>query len=132
MSMPFILSNAQKLAVEEILKTKKIDKFRVGDTLAVKIKVLDGTAERTTVFQGVCIRKTNAGLLSAVTLRKITAGTGVEKTIPLYSPLTVSLEVVKRGKVRRATLNYLRKISGALKIKERFAYKKNKDSTSSK
>lgn len=124
MSLPLILRNKQKALVEEAMGKKKIASFRPGDTLAVKIRVLDGASERVTTFQGVCIRRRNVGILSSVTLRKITAGVGVEKTILIYSPLTVSLDVVKNGKVRRANLSYLRKLPGAIRIKERFKVRK--------
>jgi large subunit ribosomal protein L19 len=82
--------------------------FAPGDTLRVNVKVVEGTRERVQAFEGVCIARRNRGINSAFTIRKISYGEGVERVFPLYSPRIDSIEVVRRGRVRRAKLYYLR------------------------
>jgi len=82
--------------------------FAPGDTLRVNVKVVEGTRERVQAFEGVCIARKNAGLHSSFTVRKISYGEGVERVFPLYSPRLASVEVIRRGDVRRAKLYYLR------------------------
>ncbi len=82
--------------------------FAPGDTLKVKVKVVEGTRERVQAFEGVCIARRNRGLNSSFTVRKISYGEGVERVFPLYSPTIAGIEVVRRGDVRRAKLYYLR------------------------
>ena len=82
--------------------------FAPGDTLRVKVKVVEGTRERVQAFEGVCIARRNRGLNSSFTVRKISYGEGVERVFPLYSPSIDGIEVVRRGDVRRAKLYYLR------------------------
>ena len=82
--------------------------FSPGDTIRVNVKVVEGTRERLQAFEGVCIARKNRGLNSAFTVRKISYGEGVERIFPLYSPRIASIEVVRRGDVRRAKLYYLR------------------------
>lgn len=82
--------------------------FMPGDTLRVKVKVVEGSRERLQAFEGVCIAKRNRGLNSSFTVRKISYGEGVERVFPLYSPNVAEIEVVRRGDVRRAKLYYLR------------------------
>ena len=82
--------------------------FAPGDTLRVKLKVVEGTRERVQAFEGVCIARRNRGLNSSFTVRKISYGEGVERVFPLYSPSIAGIEVVRRGDVRRAKLYYLR------------------------
>lgn len=94
--------------------------FRPGDTLSVKIKITEGAKERTQVFEGVCIARRGTSIGKSFTVRKISDGVGVERVFPLYSPLIVSISVVKRGRVRRAKLYYLRQRSGkSARIAER-------------
>ena len=94
--------------------------FAPGDTLRVHVKVVEGERVRTQVFEGVCIGRKNAGLNSAFTVRKISYGEGVERVFPLYSPLVDKVEVVRRGRVRRAKLYYLRGRTGkAARIAEK-------------
>ena len=98
---------AQKLAQE-----RPLPDFGPGDTLRVNVKVVEGTRERVQAFEGVCIGRKNAGLNSAFTVRKISYGEGVERVFPLYSTIIDSIEVVRRGDVRRAKLYYLRGLTG--------------------
>lgn len=86
--------------------------FAPGDTLRVKVKVVEGTRERVQAFEGVCIGRRNRGLNSSFTVRKISYGEGVERVFPLYSPVIAGIEVVRRGDVRRAKLYYLRSRRG--------------------
>jgi large subunit ribosomal protein L19 len=82
--------------------------FSPGDTVRVNVKVVEGSRERVQAFEGVCIARRNAGLHSSFTVRKISYGEGVERIFPLYSPRIASIELVRRGAVRRAKLYYLR------------------------
>jgi large subunit ribosomal protein L19 len=105
----------------EEMNKKQIPKFRPGDTVIVDTKIKEGSKERIQKFEGVVIAKTKRGLAgSTFTVRKISGGKGVEKVFPLYSPLTVKIEVKRRGIVRRAKLYYLRALEGKkARIKER-------------
>jgi large subunit ribosomal protein L19 len=105
----------EQLEKEQIAKrTAKgaVPSFAPGDTLRVHVKVIEGSRERVQIFEGVCIARKNAGLNSAFTVRKISYGEGVERVFPLYSPLVDKIEVVRRGRVRRAKLYYLRGRTG--------------------
>ena len=96
-----------------------IPKFRTGDTVNVHVKVIEGDKSRIQVFKGVVIRRQNGGIRETFTVRKISFGIGVERTFPVHSPNIDKIEVVSRGKVRRAKLYYLRNLRGkAAKIKE--------------
>ncbi|MCL6594111.1 MAG: 50S ribosomal protein L19 [Alicyclobacillus sp.] len=96
-----------------------IPAFRPGDTVRVHVKVREGQRERIQVFEGVVIRRRGRGISATYTVRKISYGVGVERTFPLHSPKIEKIEVVRRGKVRRAKLYYLRGLSGkAARIKE--------------
>lgn len=93
--------------------------FRPGDTVKVHVKVVEGTRERIQVFEGVVIKRRGGGISETFTVRKISYGCGVERTFPVHSPKVAKLEVVRRGKVRRAKLYYLRALRGkAARIKE--------------
>lgn len=93
--------------------------FRPGDTVRVHVKVTEGNRERIQVFEGIVIKRRGSGISETFTVRKISYGVGVERTFPVHSPKIAKLEVVRRGKVRRAKLYYLRKLSGkAARIKE--------------
>lgn len=97
-----------------------IPTFTPGDTVKVSTKVVEGDKERIQIFQGVVIRVRNSGVGSSFTVRRVTYGVGVERTFPLYSPRVEKVEVVRRGKTRRAKLYYLRGLSTkASRIKER-------------
>lgn len=103
---------------EEQLK-KDIPEFRAGDTLRVHVKVIEGQRERIQVFEGVVIKRRGGGVSETFIVRKMSYGVGVERTFPLHSPKIDKIEVVRRGKVRRAKLYYLRKRRGkAARIKE--------------
>ena len=97
-----------------------IPAFRPGDTLRVNVRVKEGDKERTQAFEGVCIARKGAGVSETFTVRKISNGVGVERVFPVHSPMIGDLTVVRRGRVRRAKLYYLRHLTGkATRIKER-------------
>ncbi|MDT7933763.1 MAG: 50S ribosomal protein L19 [Sphingomonadaceae bacterium] len=105
----------QTLEAEQIAKltsARAIPQFRAGDTLRVGVKVIEGDRTRVQNYEGVCIARSNKGLGSSFTVRKISFGEGVERVFPLYSPVIESITVVRRGDVRRAKLYYLRGRSG--------------------
>ncbi|GGA16290.1 MULTISPECIES: 50S ribosomal protein L19 [Psychrobacillus] len=94
--------------------------FRPGDTVRVHVKVVEGTRERIQMYEGVVIKRRGGGISETFTVRKISSGVGVERTFPVHTPKIANLEVVRRGKVRRAKLYYLRELRGkAARIKER-------------
>ena len=113
----------QKIEQEQVAKlaaNRAVPKFEPGDTVRVGVRVVEGERERIQVFEGVCIGRKNAGVNSNFTLRKISYGEGVERVFPLYSPRITSIQVVRRGVVRRAKLYYLRGRTGkAARITER-------------
>ena len=119
----------EQLNQEEIARLgKKIPDFAPGDTIVVQVKVKEGTRERLQAYEGVVIAKRNRGLNSAFTVRKISAGEGVERTFQTYSPLVASIELKRRGDVRRAKLYYLRERSGkSARIKEKLPARKSKE-----
>jgi large subunit ribosomal protein L19 len=97
-----------------------VPEFRPGDTVRVSVRVREGEKERLQAFEGVCIGRRGAGVSETFTVRKISSGIGVERIFPLHSPNLADIKVVRRGKVRRAKLYYLRKLSGkAARIQER-------------
>ncbi|MGV3465753.1 MAG: 50S ribosomal protein L19 [Heyndrickxia sp.] len=108
--------------IDEITKDQlrsDIPDFRPGDTVRVHVKVIEGTRERVQLFEGVVIKRRGGGISETFTVRKISYGVGVERTFPLHTPKIAKLEVVRRGKVRRAKLYYLRNLRGkAARIKE--------------
>ena len=106
-----LLKLIEKKNIEK-LSTHKIPNFTAGDTVKVHTKVKEEKNERIQIFEGVCIARKNDGINSSFTVRKISFGEGVEKVFPLYSPNVAKIEVVKYGKVRRATLYYLRSLFG--------------------
>ena len=115
-----IIDKIEKQQIEKVLAERSIPDFSAGDTLIVKVKVIEGTRERIQAFEGVCIARKNAGVRSAFTVRKSSYGEGVERVFPLYSPRISEIEVVRRGKVRRAKLYYLRDRQGkSARIAER-------------
>ena len=106
---------------KEQLRTDLPD-FRPGDTVRVHVKVVEGNRERIQVFEGVVIKRRGAGISETFTVRKVSYGVGVERTFPMHTPKIAKLEVIRRGKVRRAKLYYLRELRGkAARIKEKTA-----------
>ena len=106
-------------AIEKEGLRTDIPAFKVGDTVRVNVRVIEGTRERLQAFEGVVIAKKNGGVRETFTVRRISFGVGVERTFPVHSPKIGSIQVVKVGKVRRAKLYYLRGLTGkAAKIKE--------------
>jgi large subunit ribosomal protein L19 len=104
-----------QLNAEEVTRVaggKEIPHFQPGDTVRVSVKVTEGTRERLQAFEGVCIARGGKGLNQSFTVRKISYGEGVERVFPLYSPVVDSIAVMRRGKVRRAKLYYLRELRG--------------------
>lgn len=106
-----------KMIAQEYIKTD-LPEFAVGDTVKVHIKIKEGTRERVQVFEGFVLKKQNGGMGQTFTVRRIASGIGVEKTFLMHSPRIDKIEVVKRGDVRRAKLNYMRERTGkSAKIK---------------
>jgi large subunit ribosomal protein L19 len=106
--------------VARLVANRPVPDFEAGDTLRVSVRVVEGERTRTQAFEGVCIARSNKGLNSNFTVRKISYGEGVERVFPLYSPAIADIAVVRRGKVRRAKLYYLRERSGkSARIAER-------------
>ncbi len=115
-----VLQTLEQEQVKKLVAGRAVPDFRAGDTVRVGIKVVEGERERVQTFEGVCIGRKNSGINSNFTLRKISYGEGVERVFPLYSPRLTTIEVVRRGKVRRAKLYYLRGLTGkAARITER-------------
>ena len=95
-----------------------IPAFNVGDTVKVHVKIKEGNRERIQIFEGLVLKRQNGGIGETFTVRRIASGVGVEKTFPIHSPLVEKIEVVRRGKVRRARLHYMRERTGkSAKIK---------------
>lgn len=106
-------------SIEDAQLKPKVDSFRVGDTVRVSAKVVEGSRERIQVFEGTVIKRQNGGAKETFTVRKFSNGVGVEKTWPLHSPIVTKIQVVRKGKVRRAKLYYLRdRIGKRAKVKE--------------
>jgi large subunit ribosomal protein L19 len=118
--MTNIIQQLEQQQIAKALGGKQIPEFQPGDTVKVQVKVVEGSRERLQAYEGVVIARKNAGINSAFTVRKISYGEGVERVFPLYSPSVATIEVVRRGKVRRAKLYYLRALRGkAARITER-------------
>ncbi|HLL30455.1 MAG TPA: 50S ribosomal protein L19 [Allosphingosinicella sp.] len=115
-----LIQQLEAEAIEQSLRGRPIPEFRPGDTVRVGVRVVEGERTRIQNFEGVCIARANRGLGSSFTVRKISFGEGVERVFPLYSPNIETIEVVRRGAVRRAKLYYLRGRTGkAARIAER-------------
>jgi large subunit ribosomal protein L19 len=116
----------RQIEQEEIARlNKNIPEFAPGDTVVVSVNVVEGTRKRVQAYEGVVIAKRNRGLNSSFIVRKISSGEGVERTFQMYSPLIASIEVKRRGDVRRAKLYYLRERSGkSARIREKLAARK--------
>ena len=105
--------------IEDEQLKENVGNFRVGDTVRVYAKIKEGARERIQMFEGIVIKRQNGGARETFTVRKLSNGVGVEKTWPLHSPVIDHVDVIRRGKVRRARLNYLReRIGKAAKVKE--------------
>jgi len=110
----------QLMEVERQFLRPEIPEFKPGDTVRVQVKVVEGDKERLQAFQGVVIARKGSGTREMFTVRKISGGVGVERIFPLHAPVVDSIEVVRRGRVRRAKLYYLRQLRGkAARIEER-------------
>ena len=108
----------EKIESEQLMK-KKVSPFKAGDTVRVHLKIKEGEKERIQVFEGVVIAKKHGGVRETFLVRKVSFGVGVERIFPLHSPRIEKIVVVRKGKVRRAKLYYLRKLKGkAARIKE--------------
>ena len=107
-----ILDNIGQAQMNAVTEQRSIPEFGPGDTLKINVKVVEGSRERVQAFEGVCIGRSNRGINSSFTVRKISYGEGVERIFPLYSPKIQAIEVVRRGDVRRAKLYYLRGRTG--------------------
>lgn len=107
-----IIDQINEEQIQNLTKDKEIPDFAPGDTVRVNVRVVEGVRERVQAFEGVCIARKSDGLNSAFTVRKISYGEGVERVFPLYSPRLESIDVIRRGKVRRAKLYYLRGLTG--------------------
>ena len=103
-----IIEQLEQEQMDEITAKREIPEFSPGDTVRVNVRVTEGTRTRVQAYEGVCIARTGGGLNESFTVRKISYGEGVERVFPIYSPMLDSVEVVRRGKVRRAKLYYLR------------------------
>jgi large subunit ribosomal protein L19 len=103
-----LIQTLEAEAIEKFKSSKTIPEFRPGDTVRVGVKVVEGDRSRVQSYEGVCIARANKGMGSSFTVRKISFGEGVERVFPLYSPNIDSVEVVRKGVVRRAKLYYLR------------------------
>ncbi len=121
------MNTIQQIEQEQVAKLvaeRGVPEFGPGDTLKVVVKVVEGERERLQAFEGVCIARKARGLNSSFTVRKISYGEGVERVFPLYSPRVASIELVRRGDVRRAKLYYLRGRTGkSARIAEKIVHK---------
>jgi large subunit ribosomal protein L19 len=107
-----LIQTLEKEQVDKLSANKTIPEFGPGDTVLVGVKVKEGDKSRVQAYEGVCIARSGQGINSNFTVRKISYGEGVERVFPLYGPMIDSLKVVRRGKVRRAKLYYLRALRG--------------------
>jgi large subunit ribosomal protein L19 len=107
-----LIQTLEKEQMQKLSAGREIPDFGPGDTLLVNVKVVEGEKSRVQAYEGVCIGRTGAGLNESFTVRKISYGEGVERVFPLYGPVIDSIKVVRRGKVRRAKLYYLRDLRG--------------------
>jgi len=123
----------QQLEAEQcarITEKRQLPQFQPGDTLRVSVRVTEGTRTRVQAYEGVCIARSGGGLNETFTVRKISYGEGVERVFPIYSPLVEAVEVIRRGKVRRAKLYYLRGLRGkAARIAEKKDHRNKKSGT---
>lgn len=115
-----LIDTLEKEEIARITRGKTVPSFDPGDTVRVKVKIKEGESERVQAYEGICIARSGSGLNANFTVRKISFGEGVERVFPLYSPSVAAIEVIRRGKVRRAKLYYLRDRRGkSARIAER-------------
>ena len=115
-----LIDKIEKKQMDAVLAQREIPEFGPGDPLRIDVKIVEGTRERVQAFEGVCIGRKNDGIGSSFTVRKMSYGEGVERVFPLYSPKIQEIKVVRRGRVRRAKLYYLRGRTGkAARIAEK-------------
>jgi large subunit ribosomal protein L19 len=107
-----LLKQIEQEQITRLTANKEIPDFGPGDTVIVNVKVVEGERSRVQAYEGVCIARTGGGINQSFTVRKISYGEGVERVFPLYAPMVDSIKVVRRGKVRRAKLYYLRGLRG--------------------
>ena len=107
-----MIETLEKEEADRLLATRKIPEFQPGDTVRVNVRIKEGERERVQAYEGVCIGRSGGGLNESFTVRKISYGEGVERVFPVMSPMIDSITVVRRGKVRRAKLYYLRNLRG--------------------
>jgi large subunit ribosomal protein L19 len=107
-----IIEDIEKREAAKVAAAREVPAFEPGDTVRVNMRVVEGTRERVQAFEGVVIARSGAGLNESFTVRKISYGEGVERVFPLFSPRIASIEIVRRGRVRRAKLYYLRGRTG--------------------
>ncbi|WP_375658347.1 50S ribosomal protein L19 [Bartonella sp. MR30HLJHH] len=120
-----IIAQLEAEQCAKIEKKRQFPAFQPGDTVRVMVRVTEGTRTRVQAYEGVCIARSGGGLNETFTVRKISYGEGVERVFPVYSPLIEGVELVRRGKVRRAKLYYLRGLRGkAARIAEKRDYRK--------
>ena len=118
--MTDIIRQLEAEQAAKIEEKRKLPDFQPGDTVRVQVRVTEGTRTRVQAYEGVCIARSGAGLNENFTVRKISYGEGVERVVPVYSPIVEGVELVRRGKVRRAKLYYLRGLTGkAARISEK-------------
>ena len=118
--MANVIADLERVETERLGKLRKVPDFRPGDTVRVNVKIKEGERERVQAYEGVCIGRAGSGLHESFTVRKISFGEGVERVFPLFSPMIESIEVKRRGVVRRAKLYYLRDRRGkSARIAER-------------
>lgn len=118
--MSTLIADFEAQQVARLTEKRDLPDFAAGDTITVNVRIKEGERERIQAFQGVCIDRKNKGYNSSFTVRKLSFGEGVERQFPLYSPLIESIELVRKGHVRRAKLYYLRGRTGkAARIRER-------------
>ena len=119
-----IVDRIGKKQMENVLAQRKVPEFAPGDTVRVDVKVVEGSRERIQAFEGVCIARKSKGVNSSFTVRKISYGEGVERVFPTYAPQVAGVTVMRRGRVRRAKLYYLRGRTGkAARIAEKTTYR---------
>lgn len=119
-----IIKTLEQEEIARLSKGKTFPEFRAGDTVSVVVNVIEGTHKRTQAYEGIVISKRNRGLNTSFVVRKISNGEGVERTFQMYSPMIASIEVKRRGDVRRSKIYYLRTRSGkAARIRELLAKK---------
>lgn len=122
-----IINDIENEQITEIVKKRTVPDFKAGDTVKVNVYVTEGNKERVQAFEGICIARSNRGFNSTFTIRKISHGEGVERVFPVYSPMLASIELIRKGQVRRSKLYYLRQRSGkSARIAEKKDFSKKK------